>query len=604
MRQDNQANAANSNRSQERERSGLILAVLIFLIALTTSSVVGYILGRSFGPAPLGQVIDTILLTPEKRPERETFHLTGRIFYTDGTPAAGRTLELHSDPVTAVSDSAGGFLFPNIPRGGHTIYVLDDSGAAVVRRDIEVVRSSEAKTVSIDLEDSGTYVIELSMDIRVLEIEIELDAQTLRINPESITYAAYDGLVITPAGVASILDGVVVTPGGNIYLSDGNIVLPGGTRTDPTYLIQPTETVLVNQPVSAGGVHVAADGTVMLPDSTVIEPGGLITPSAGAPDTPGPGGVIVGGGTLTPIGGQTAAGEESSLPGETAANENQQENLPPADASTASDGPVDFEAPSASEDVSESGGTESGGTAQTGAPGGTTASDNGGSGGDGGGGNSGGGGKPGGNEKPGESGSSGGNEKPGESESSGGSEKPGESESSGGSEKPGESESSGGSETPPAQTDNGTLKAMDGKKDGSFIPWEKNSIIDLFYNRETGEAVRMEPGSSGYYLFRLENTRKEPLAVTVSIEENGNSAHIPLQFTLRPQGRDADGVSGTLGSGRALSLKTQIAGNDDVIYRLDWEWPFEGGQDDVDTEAGSRGGAYTLKLSIYAEGGE
>ncbi len=575
MRQGNQANAANSHRSQERERSGLILAVLIFLIALTTSSVVGYILGRSFGPAPLGQVIDTILLTPEKRPERETFHLTGRIFYTDGTPAAGRTLELHSDPVIAVSDSAGGFLFPNIPRGGHTIYVLDDSGAAVVRRDIEVVRSSEAKTVSIDLEDSGTYVIELSMDIRVLEIEIELDAQTLRINSESITYATYDGLVTTPAGVASILDGVVVTPGGNIYLSDGNIVLPGGTRTDPTYLIQPTETVLVNQPVSAGGIHVAADGTVMLPDRTVIEPGGLITPSAGAPNTPGPGGVIVGGGTVIPIGGQAATGGESSLSGETAANENQQENLPQADASTASDGPVDFEAPSASEDVSESDST-----AQTGAPDRTTASDNGGSGGDGGGGNSGGSGKPGGNEKPGESGSS------------------------GGSEKPGESESSGGSETPPAQTDNGTLKAMDGKKDGSFIPWEKNSIIDLFYNRETGEAVRMEPGSSGYYLFRLENTRKEPLAVTVSIEENGNSAHIPLQFTLGPQGRNADGVSGTLGSGRALSLKTQIAGNDDVIYRLDWEWPFEGGQDDVDTEAGSRGGAYTLKLSIYAEGGE
>lgn len=184
-----------------------------------------------------------------------------------------------------MSDSAGGFLFPNIPQGEHTIYVLDGSGSVALQRDIEIVRSSEARAVAIDLQDNGKYVLELSLDIRALEIEIELDAQSLNINPERITYATYGGLVTTPAGTASVRDGAVVTPGGNVYLPDGTIVLPGGAKTDPAYLIEPTENVLMNQPVVTEGISVAADGTVTLPDGAVIEPGGTITPPRSAKDT-------------------------------------------------------------------------------------------------------------------------------------------------------------------------------------------------------------------------------------------------------------------------------------------------------------------------------
>ena len=58
--------------------------------------------------------------------------------------------------------------------------------------------------------------------------------------------------------------------------------------------------------------------------------------------------------------------------------------------------------------------------------------------------------------------------------------------------------------------------------------------------------MKMAPGSSGYYLFQLENTRNEALDVTVSFEESGSMAHLPLKFTLTPQGqmrrfRDAGG---------------------------------------------------------------
>ena len=59
------------------------LLVLLMLLVLITTSLVGFILGRSAGPAPLGQIIDTILLDPHDLAgaERQTaFHLTGRVF--------------------------------------------------------------------------------------------------------------------------------------------------------------------------------------------------------------------------------------------------------------------------------------------------------------------------------------------------------------------------------------------------------------------------------------------------------------------------------------------------------------------------------------------
>ena len=62
-------------------------------------------------------------------------HLSGIVAYTDGTPAAGRRLELHSDPITTVSDSKGGFLFPNVPQGEHTISILTDEGEVQVQKD-------------------------------------------------------------------------------------------------------------------------------------------------------------------------------------------------------------------------------------------------------------------------------------------------------------------------------------------------------------------------------------------------------------------------------------------------------------------------------------
>lgn len=509
-----------SLQEEEQKSRRRWLLLLLLLLLLITSTIVGFILGRQAGPGPLGQVIDTILLTPEPDiPAAQTmFHLSGSVFYSNGSPAAGHTLELHSDPVTAVTDSKGGFLFANIPEGAHSITVLNADGSVAARRDVDVMRSSDSKNVSLDLRDNGKYVIELSIDVRVLEIKIQLDTGELYINPD-FSYATADGTVITPSGTASIQEGVIVSPGGNVYLPDGNIVFPGGSKNDPAYILQPDDTLIVSTGIVSGEISVAPDGTVSLPDGTVIEPGGLITTPDGGTKTPGDTGVIVDNAEAIPIGGQPREPQSEETPPESSAA---QPSRPSQDASSETGSAV-------SPQPEESSGNDA--ATQPDQP---------------------------------------------------------------------DTPDSGEPDTPPI-TDEDSFQVSAENKDGGFTAWEQHCIIDLFYNRATGQVETIAPGSGGYYLFQLKNTRKKNVTVTLSMEEEDGSSHIPLQFTLRPRDQETGGSSGSLVAGHSLSLQTEIAAQTDTVYQLDWEWPFNSGNDEADTAAGLQGGAYMLKLVIHAQ---
>lgn len=546
MEQQNRASAGEGDQNQRRRWLPLLL--LLFFLALITSSIVGYILGRNAGPAPLGQIVDTILLAPDDKAAETAFHLTGRVAYTDGTPAAGRTLELHSDPITAVTDSKGGFLFSKVPEGSHTVYVQNPDGSLGAKREIQVARHSNTDTVTIDQLDDGKYVIELAIDVRVLEIEIELDADQLYINPDRITYATREGVVTTPSGSASVKDGVIVTPNGSVFLPDGHIVFAGGEKNDPTYIIKKDDTVIVDQPLTTGDAVVAPDGTVTLPDGTVIEPGGQIKTPEGEIKDPGEGGVIVAEQDVRPIGGDNSQSGESETTSEAEDPSEADEPAGPAEPEPKPD-------PAPAETEPETPGqAESDGSAEVPAPGPTEPSAPDGS-------------------------------------SDSGSANP---------ERPTDSDSSNDPSEP--TRDQGELHVLNQKKDGNFESWTQNSILDLFYNRTTGQTEKIAPGSSGYYLFQLQNTRKMPLTVTLSIAEEEGVPHVPLKFTLHPQGKNRDGVSGSLELGKVLTLQTVISAKSSEVYELDWEWPYEG-NDKLDTAAGSQGGQYTLKLTIHAEEG-
>lgn len=533
---------------QEKKRHYLPLFIFLLLLTLITSSIAGYILGRNTGTAPLGQVIDTILLEPEETEALKTaFHLTGQVCYSDGTPAAGRTLQLHSDPITTVTDSKGAFLFPNVPQGEHTIYVLDGEGKPAAQRDVHVMREDTAGAVSIGLMEGGEYVIELAIDVRVLEITIELGKGEIYINPEQYSYATQGGTVVTPDGSASLRDGVVVTPGGNVYLPDGNIILPGGSKADPTYIIQSDDTVVMNQPLIGDDIKVAQDGTVTLPDNTVIEPGGTIILPDGTAKMPGSGGVIVGEGAVTPIGGSTNDTTAENTSPNTPANQISSSPLPVI--------------PEPEEDsnmeIPVQGGNEE--------------------------------------SSPGHM-DNGGNNPPYDTPAVGGGNGKGSNEDGG-------NQGGNGDVNEPADTDVGVLQVSGQDRDGIFVGWEQDCTIDLFYNRITGRGEKIAPGSSGYYLFQLQNTRKEKLTITLKLSEALDSSHLPLYFMLSPQKESGKEVSGILSQTEGLILQTVIEGGETAVYQLNWEWPYDGGKDAVDTAAGDKGGSYNLKLAIRAEGG-
>lgn len=547
-----------------KRHSWMPVVVLLLVLALITSSILGYVLGRNTGTPPLGQIIDTIVLEPEESDVQTALHLAGKVVYSDGTPASGRTLELHSDPATAVSDSNGGFLFENVPQGEHTVSIFNADGTTAAECKINILRNADTKNVSIQQQGKSEYTMEIAVDIRVLEIQFQLDSQMLTIRPE-FTYATKDGIVTTPTGSASIKNGVIVTPQGNIFLPDGSVVFPGGNKTDPTRVLLPDDSVAMNKPLSIGDIKVSADGVVTLPDGTVIEPGGQIKKPTGKDETPGDTGVVFDDGITTPIEGEVPVKPTdpapSSRPEGTGSSSTPNTSSPvsrPESSSTPSSNPA--KPPSVSSEPSTS------------------------------------------SEAPSES------ESPSSSEAPGESEPPSSSEGPGGAEPPpASSQPPSSSETPsePEIPDDGTLNAYGQNKDGTYMEWTQNRTIDLFYNRTSGDRDKIAPGSSGYYLFRLENNRRSDLRIQVNLSES--NVHLPLSFTLTPldaKGNKLSGkaVSGSL-DGNGITLNATVGAGDAVTYRLDWVWPSKG-NNEKDTIAGSGANRiYTLFMKIHAEEG-
>ena len=214
------------NNREKKNRKWLLLLFLVLLLVIGSTCMTCYILGKKTSPQPSGQSVDTILLTPEAEEETETvLHLTGRVRMTDGTPAVGRTLELHSDPMRTVTNSTGSFLFYRVEEGEHRLLVMNSDGSTAASRTLQLERGARTEGVSIDRKQDGIYVVELAENVRILELSLELKEDSYELLPEFI-YASTDGIVVTPTGRESVQEGPVFTPGGNIYLSDGTVVLP------------------------------------------------------------------------------------------------------------------------------------------------------------------------------------------------------------------------------------------------------------------------------------------------------------------------------------------------------------------------------------------
>lgn len=597
-----------SPKEDETKRRWLILLLLLFL-ALITSCVAGYLLGKRAGQKPAGQIIDTILLTPEEPAARTKTHITGHILYSDGTPAAGRNIELHSDPVSTVTDADGRFLFPNISFGEHTITVYNQDGSVDAEQPVTISPDKEEQGVLITKNSNQEYAITVAVDIRILELVIELDDGQITLQPDRKLYADDRGWVTTPYGTASTGNGVIVTPGGSVHLPDGTIVIPNSSGNAAAVILPDDSVIYPDEPITGNGYTIEPDGTVTLTDETLIEPDGTITLPGSEVQAPGENGVIINNETVTPIGGNASPIQErqteADSPSETSGF---------SDGSSPSANPTTDAGPDASPENTEPSllpdapapSDDTGATSENGS------------------------GKPSGG-KPGSGGhsSSGHGSSPAESTEASTESTEASTESTEASTESTEAstesteastesteastesteastestEASTESTEASTESGDGELTFWGNVKDSThYTPWNQGDIIDLFYNRTGGPTEKVAPGSSGFYRFQLKNTLSRELKLTLDISEG--ESHLPLQITLTPLKANGSkltkqAVSGSITDGK-LTLQDEIGANELITYQLDWEWPFTG-NDTADTTIGEAGGVYTLQLLIHAE---
>lgn len=147
--------------------------------------------------------------------------------------------------------------------------------------------------------------------------------------------------------------------------------------------------------------------------------------------------------------------------------------------------------------------------------------------------------------------------------------------------------------------------------------WQSETDVDIFrisYDNTTGEMTvngasentdkLIAPGTSGKYTFYLENTGGTPLDYTMNMEAwiSGTELNIPLKARVHDYNNNyllgdnynkahvlelnkvAD--SGALGIGKLAS------------YTLEWEWPYEQGNDEYDTLLGNLAVGNDLALTI------
>ncbi|MCD2493253.1 carboxypeptidase regulatory-like domain-containing protein [Lacrimispora sp. NSJ-141] len=539
--------------AQKNKKRRLFLLALLILAALVSSCIAGYILGKSTMPDFSGQLIDTILLAPEK--EERLFYLTGQVAFSDGRPYEDGAILLHSEPKETRIDKEGRFAFFQVEKGEHTVSLMNDAGETVAERQVNLKSSPEMEGVKIGLQEDGAYIISASDDIRLLEVVIEIDEESkaLYINESDFTYVTGSGKIVTPAGAAYSTEGTVITPGGSVIIPDGTIITPSSDGKLGIAVITPKEEVIYPD----GGTSLA-DGTVILNDGSIklfngltISTGGetIVTTPGGERIGPGTGGIIIlEDNRVIPI------GEESESTGEINASE-PAFSLPQENSGgTPGTGTESLEKNTSKADSPE----ESGSPAEPDAE-----------------------------ETLGTSGSTAATEKPGVTEA------------------PDVTETSDATETTDMTETSDTTEdtGPTGEIPDFGVSWTQGASLSLFADRTGDINGKIVPGTKGYYPFELKNGNGFDIDFSLSVREG--ELHIPMRFRIVENKKGGTPLTdwwSTQEKDTAESKTVRLKAKESVIYYLEWEWMYEGGRDEEDTNAGLNAEQpYIVELSIYAE---
>lgn len=528
--EDNQKAPLSLPEDQSQSKKWVPLAVILILAALITSCIVGYILGRNTVPFPAGQLIDMIVLSPDE--SEKAFYLTGQIVLSDGTPYANGIVQLHSELKETKTDSEGRFAFFQVEKGEHTVSILDESGTVLAERQLKLEETSTRSGVNVNLNADGKYDISTAIDVRLLEIIVEIDKEegVLYINPDQFTYLTSDGKVVTPTGEARYTEGTVVTPGGTIVTTDGTIITPSSEGRMGIAVITPEERILYPDKTTAlsGDITIDDKGRVLLPNGSAISTNGgtVIVGADGVTKSPGAGGVVIyDSNQVIPIGSKQTNGEGQTT------------------------------APSAKDNNST-------GTAV-----------------------------PGGNDTDGGTNTTAGQSRP--------SVQPGTSN------RPGTPDVSDTPDVPdtPDEPDIPDVEEPTGELPDFGVSWSQGAELDLFADRTGGVGNKIVPGTKGYYPFQLKNGNAFDIDFTLRISEE--EFHLPMRFRIT-EGKDRSHILtdwwSTQEQTSAGSKAVRLPAGESKNYYLEWEWPYESGNDADDTKAGTGlKTAYRVELSIRAE---
>ena len=148
--------------------------------------------------------------------------------------------------------------------------------------------------------------------------------------------------------------------------------------------------------------------------------------------------------------------------------------------------------------------------------------------------------------------------------------------------------------------------------------WETKTQVEIFHiSYENGEQVvtvnsgngdkLIAPGTENSYIFKLKNTGNVALDYTVDVKAYITPEEIEIPISGRINRYDGEWIAG--GKDNYVSMPELNGAHDEAIlgagkytyYTLDWQWPFESGNDEYDTFLGNLAVEEDITLTIEIE---
>ena len=125
--------------------------------------------------------------------------------------------------------------------------------------------------------------------------------------------------------------------------------------------------------------------------------------------------------------------------------------------------------------------------------------------------------------------------------------------------------------------------------------WSGETKVNMFSNN-------IKPGSEGEYDFYVENKGTGELLCTFTMSQDYNYKPVD-SFPITYRVKD---MNGYLDDGWAYALDVRIENiilkpGEKIKFTIEWQWAFEGGQDELDTYYGNQGGLYSVHLYFTSE---